>query len=203
VETLEVWNEPDLPQFWAPKPDAAKYAGLYVRARNTITAADPAARVIVGGLTNPAAFLPALLRARPDLRGHVDGVAIHPYGPNIFGVLGFVRTARQTLQALRMGSVPLYVTEVGWTTHPVGTRNYAPSANRPGYISSTLAALGHTNCQIAATVVYSWVTPQSNLSNREDWFGLEPPGGGATPATAAFTSGIRQATSPAGELKLC
>lgn len=203
VDTFEVWNEPDLAQFWTPAPDPSKYADLYLQTRGAITAVDPAARVIIGGLAHPATFLPALLRARGELKGHVDGVGIHPYGGNTYDVLAVVRTARHTLDALGMGDVPLYVTEVGWTTHPAGARNYASEKTRPTYISSTVAALGHTDCGIAATVVYSWVTPEGDLTNREDWFGLEPPAGGATPDTAALATGVREATSREGQLKLC
>jgi polysaccharide biosynthesis protein PslG len=203
VDTFEVWNEPDVAAFWSPTPDASTYADLYLRTRDAITAADPSARVIIGGLAHPGSFLPALLKANSDLRGHVDGVAIHPYAKNIFYVLSVVRTARHTLNALGMGGVPLYVTEVGWTTHPRGARNYVSAQARPGYISSTVTALGHTDCDIAATVVYSWVTPEGDVNNREDWFGLQPPAGGVTADTTAFATGVRGARSRAATLKLC
>jgi hypothetical protein len=203
VDTFEVWNEPDLPQFWSPAPDASRYADLYLQTRDAITAVDPDARVIIGGLAHPGSFLPALLHAHGDLRGHVDGVGIHPYGGNTFDVLAVVRTARRTLRGLGMGDVPLYVTEVGWTTHPPGARNYASDQARATYLSGTVAALGHTDCGIAATLVYSWVTPQHDRTNREDWFGLEPPRGGVTRGTAAFATGVHEATSREGELKLC
>ena len=78
VDVYEIWNEPDGGAFWFPNPNAGQYADLYLRARDAIAAVQPAARVIVGGLSNPVAFLPAMLAARPDLRGHVDGVGIHP-----------------------------------------------------------------------------------------------------------------------------
>ena len=82
--------------FWRAHPDLRAAAGRHVRdlerarqpellgarARrrratptstgpraNAIFAVDPSARVIVGGLSNPGAFLPALLAAAPDLRG--------------------------------------------------------------------------------------------------------------------------------------
>ncbi len=81
VDTYEIWNEPDNAQFWPPAPSATTYADMYLRARDAITGADPSARVIIGGLTNPGVFLPALAAARPGFFAHVDGVAIHPYGP--------------------------------------------------------------------------------------------------------------------------
>jgi hypothetical protein len=198
VETYEVWNEPDNATFWSPAPDAARYADLYVQARDAIDAVDPTARVVVGGLTKPASFLPAMLRARPDLAGHVDGVAIHPYGANPSVVLGRVRGAHSVLASLGLTTVPLYVTEFGWTTHPVGALSWAPEGLRPGYISSTIAALGQPGCGVAATLLYTWVTPQRDLGNPGDWYGIYPPSGGMTPDTRAFAAGLRAAITSAG-----
>lgn len=48
VDTYEIWNEPDVGMFWAPASDPARYADLYLRARDAIKAVDPGARVIVG-----------------------------------------------------------------------------------------------------------------------------------------------------------
>jgi hypothetical protein len=203
VQTYEVWNEPDNVQFWQGGPDAARYADLYLRTRAAVLSADPAARVIVGGLTHPEAFLREMVRARPSLVGHLDGVGIHPYGPNPFVVLARVRTARATMDALGLSRVPLYVTEFGWTTLPVGAQSWAPARLRPDYISGTLTALGHTDCRIAAVVLYTWVTPQRNPADHEDWFGIHPPTGAGSADTAALATGLRRAEGPAPALPLC
>jgi hypothetical protein len=204
VHTYEIWNEPDNPTFWSPAPDAVRYADLYLRARDAITAVDPSARVLIGGLTNPVAFLPALIDSRPDLRGHVDGVAIHPYAPRPEGLLTQVRAARDVLRAEGLGDVPLYVTEFGWTTRPAHALDWAPADQRPGYIASTLTALGHSNCGIAAVVLYTWMTLERNPANREDWYGIHPPEGGSSADVAAFAAGIRAAAAPAArESPLC
>jgi|SRR5947209_8273773 len=203
VDTYEIWNEPDNPIFWHNGPNAATYANLYRSTRDAVLAVDPSARVIIGGLTNPAWFLPAMLRALPDLAGHIDGVAIHPYGANPFDVLGQVRTGRATLDYLGMPKVPLYVTEFGWTTRPVGALHWVAARTRPGYISGTLGALGHTNCGIAATLLYTWTTPRRNRLDPEDWFGINPPKGGKSRDTQAFVTGLQQAVSAAPSLALC
>ncbi|MGH2858007.1 MAG: hypothetical protein ACRDMJ_11045, partial [Solirubrobacteraceae bacterium] len=115
VTTIEIWNEPDNSQFWVPGPNPGAYGDLYLAARAAIDGIDPAIRVIVGGLTDAPRFMPAILDARPRLRGHIDGVAIHPYG-NPATVISKVRAARAALSSLGMAAVPLYVTEFGWTT---------------------------------------------------------------------------------------
>jgi hypothetical protein len=203
VDTFEIWNEPDSRNFWAPVPDPARYAALYQTAREGILAADPGARVIIGGLAYPGVFLPALLAAAPDLRGHIDGVGIHPYAPNPLGVLATVSHARATLAALGLGSVPLYVTEFGWPTNPAHSQYWAPESVRPRYIRSTIAALGHTNCGVAMTVLYTWVTPERDPANREDWFGINSPAGTATPDVRALTAGLRAAAAGGRAFDVC
>jgi hypothetical protein len=203
VHSYEIWNEPDNRAFWSPRPDAAAYAELYSQARAAIIAVDPGARVIVGGLTHPEAFMPALIAASPGLRGEIDGVAIHPYAGSPAAVLVRVRQARDALRGLGLGDVPLYVTEFGWTTRPPHALNWAPPEQRASDISRAFAALGHTDCKIAAVVLYTWVTLEQNPANREDWYGISPPGGGPTADTAAFAAGLHDASAPGPRRRAC
>ncbi len=204
VQTYEIWNEPDSGQFWAPVPDAARYADLYTVARVAIDAADPSARVIVGGLTQPTVFVPALVAAAPQLRGHIDGIAIHPYGPPAV-VFAKVREDRAALVALGTGiaAVPIYVTEFGWTTSPLGTQDYVSPDRRPRYIAATLAALGHTNCGVAASALYTWFSPQQNPASGEQYYGIDSLDGAPTADTRAFGLGLRRGGRPAKTILLC
>jgi hypothetical protein len=202
VQTFEIWNEPDNAQFWMPAPNAAQYAELYEQARGAIVAVDPSGRVLVGGLTSPSTFLPSMLAARPELRGHIDGIAIHPYGDPLV-LLSKLRSARATITSLGLGPVPLYVTEFGWTTQPRGTVDYAPESARPGYLLATLGALGHLDCGVAGALLYTWVSPESDPNNGQDWYGINNPDGATTPDVAAFTAGLKAAAAPRPTIRLC
>ncbi len=203
VQIYEVWNEPDNGTFWQPAPNAVAYADLYLATRATVARVDPRASVVVGGLTKPTVFLPEMMAARPQLRSVLDGVAVHPYGPTPGAVLAKIRRDRETLRALGLPSVPLYVTEFGWTIHPAGSLGFAPANVRPRYIETTVSVLGHTNCSIAAVVLYTWVTPQRDASDHEDWYGIHPPQGGGSPATDAFAAGVAGAKKPAAQQPVC
>jgi hypothetical protein len=175
VRTYELWNEPDVPQFWSPRPDAAAYAALYLAGRAAIHASDPHAVVLVGGLGHAPGTLPSLLAAAPTLHGQIDGVAIHPYGTSTeASVLATVRTARATLDHLGLGVVPLYVTEFGWVTAPPRANHYVPEAARPGLIAETVDALSHSDCGVRGEVLYTWITPRQNVYDPEQWYGIEP-----------------------------
>jgi hypothetical protein len=197
VTTYEIWNEPDGPGFWAPAPQPDRYADLYLTARAAIDSVQPSARVIIGGLTQPASTLPSMVAARPELRGHIDGVGIHPYAkPD--AMVAKVRADRATLVALGMPTVPLYVTEFGWGTMPASSIDYAPSSVRPSYIRRAFTDLGHLDCGLGAVILYTWVTPQADPATVEDWYGIHPPHGGSDPSTAAFADGLRLAAQPHG-----
>jgi hypothetical protein len=194
VDTYEIWNEPDTSYFWHPSPDPATYAKLYTSARAAIVTVNPAAHVIIGGLTNPTSFISSLLAADPGIRGQVGGVAIHPYGPTPEHVLDKVRSVRLALNAEGLGGTPLYITEFGWTTRPEKSHDWAPAQLRPGFIWRTLAGLGRTDCGIAAVLMYAWATPEHNPNDSEDWYGISPPGATASPDTSAFSAGLHAGT---------
>jgi hypothetical protein len=197
VTTIEIWNEPDNGEFWTPAPDAGRYGDLYLAARAAIDVVNPSIRVIIGGLTAPATFVPAMLRAVPELRGHVDGVAIHPYGSPAV-VASKIRGARAALASDGMAAVPLYVTEFGWTTEPPGALNYASAPRRPGYIAATLADLRHLDCGLAASLLYTWVSPRRDRADAQDWYGIADPDDAAavTADTEALSAGLRAAAAP-------
>ena len=202
VSTYEIWNEPDSALFWHPSPNPAAYAALYGAARSAILGQQSGAHVIVGGLLRPAWFLQAMLATDPGLRNQVDGVAIHPYASTPNGVFANIRAARLAMRSDGLGSVSLYVTEVGWTTH--GSHfAAATAAERPGYISTTISTLAHSDCGIAAVLLYAWTTLERNPANPADWYGISPPGAGGSPDTAAFTSALATAEAPAPPALLC
>jgi polysaccharide biosynthesis protein PslG len=202
VSTIEIWNEPDNGQFWTRTPDAAAYADLYAAARLAIDAADPAARVIVGGLTRPTEFLPAMLAARPGLAGHIDGVAVHPYGsPPV--VAAKVAADRAMLTGAGLGAVPLYATEFGWTTSPPGALDYVAAPTRPGYIRRTLHQLRGRWCGVAAAVLYTWYSPEQNAADSQQWYGIDGPTGAPTADSVAFTAGVRGAGAAHASRRPC
>jgi hypothetical protein len=98
---------------------------------------------------------------------------------------------------------PLYVTEFGWTTHPAKSWDWAPASLRPLYISRTLAALGRSDCGVAAVLIYAWSTPEHDMGDREDWYGISPPGATGSADTAAFATGVRDAATEGPAYPLC
>ncbi len=74
----EVWNEPNIAQFWTPSPNVSEYAALLREAVAAIHRADPSAQVSSGGVSRmDAAFLSRAVD--PGLAAQLSAVAVHPY----------------------------------------------------------------------------------------------------------------------------
>jgi Cellulase (glycosyl hydrolase family 5) len=178
VKLFEIWNEPDLSAFWRPWPNLVEYATMFLDARAAIKAVEPNSKVIIGGLISPAQSLPAMLAARPDLRGNVDGIGLHTYDPTARLTLASVANALK-VDAATLG-VPLYVNEWGWQLNPWSWQG-ATEAVRDAAIEQVTEQLGQ-NPSVADVEPYCW-----GCSDAFNIYG--------TPAATALAQGIAAAQS--------
>ncbi len=79
VQHYEIWNEPNITQFWKPgRPDAALYVRLVRQTAPIIRQRVPNAVIIGGALAGvPLGYLEECLAA--GLAEHVDALSYHPY----------------------------------------------------------------------------------------------------------------------------
>jgi len=90
VEAYEIWNEPNIVDFWAPGPNPARYTQMLKLAAAAIKHVDPAATVVSAGLSpygaygsadaqhmNPINFLEQMYAN--GARGSLDAIGWHPY----------------------------------------------------------------------------------------------------------------------------
>jgi hypothetical protein len=127
VRAVEIWNEPNLSRFWAPRPDPRRYATLLRIAHDAVVEVNPSVPVLVGGLIptyGDGGSIPAdrFLREVYVEAGAAafEGIGTHPYPSHA----PFVETMWRSLDALRAvrlaygdGATPLWITEVGISTH--------------------------------------------------------------------------------------
>ncbi len=131
VHHWEIWNEPNLGEFWQPAPDPVAYARLLIAASNAIHAADADAFVMNGGLAPatdvfgdamaPRNFLFVMYAqgAGPAL----DAVGMHPYSfpyaPMHHGDWNTFSTLPQTHAVMAHfgdGRKQIWATEAGFGT---------------------------------------------------------------------------------------
>ena len=139
VTAYAIWNEPNLAAEWAGQPpDPGAYVDLLCAAQSAIHAADPQALVISAGLAPTNHVDDSALDDRIYLQSMYDAGAAacfdvlgaHPYGfaypptdpHGDHDSLNFARLA--DLRAIMVDNgdedKPVWATELGWTTDPVG-----------------------------------------------------------------------------------
>lgn len=128
IDTWQIWNEQNSPQYFTPEPNSDVYAKLVTEASRAIELEDPGADVILGGmfatpegdrdpLTNSWTYLRRLY-AIPGFASRFDGVAIHPYAQSLAGVRAQVKLIRAEMAAGGDGGKGIWITEIGWGSAP-------------------------------------------------------------------------------------
>jgi polysaccharide biosynthesis protein PslG len=199
VQTFEIWNEPNLDQFWPTVSGAAdRYGDLLAATMPAIRAVDPTAEVVVGGLspTGLVEFLNEIEAGHPGLIAQMDAVAFHPYGTTFTNTGARVRVLREWLDAHGAGALPIEITETGWATPPLS------EGERAVRMSTLVQGLSLSSCDITRIIPYTWLTFEGEASNPEEWFGiananatLKPTGAALGEAIQAVRNGTATATS--------
>lgn len=121
VHAWEVWNEPNLAEFWEPEPNVEDYAELLRVTHEAIEQIDPGLTV-VGCVTSgvPLRFIRGVLDAGGA--GWMDVLSVHPYqgeSPVDWREAvphGQLRLLREELERRGQRAMPIWITEEGWPT---------------------------------------------------------------------------------------
>jgi hypothetical protein len=119
ITSWQIWNEPNLPHYFAPKSSASKYARLLELSRQAILDQDPNAEIVLAGMPGYGkpdtawGFLEKLYR-QPGFAEGFDAVALHPYARTVDQLKLEIDRLRRTMAGNGDGSTPLWLTEIGW-----------------------------------------------------------------------------------------
>jgi len=128
----EIWNEPNTALFWTPAPDADAYSALLKRSAKVIHKSDPEARIMTGGMFATPQSDGAIVSYDfiDQLYGHngidevVDIVGIHPYSPDVGGVIDQLDGTREAIDDAG-DDASIWITEMGWSSDPKGPADQA------------------------------------------------------------------------------
>jgi hypothetical protein len=199
---IEVWNEPNIPNFWRPTPDAALYREILSAAADAVHATDSEVPVVMAGPspTGPEQvaddptkiefpdFIEQVM-AEPDAPD-VDAVALHPYGLLEDG-LGPVEASADLYERGRevldevAPDLPVWVTEVGLTT--AGLSAVSPEEQAEG-ISKLVTAFAEDDVPVI-TIHRFYDDPDSELKF-EQGFGVVDGNGEPKPAFCAAADAV-------------
>lgn len=77
IHSWELWNEPDLTEYWQGTAD--QFAEMVEAGAQAVRAADPTAKIVLGGMSRgPGEFFRTLVE-RHDIGRFVDVIALHAY----------------------------------------------------------------------------------------------------------------------------
>lgn len=198
VDAWELWNEPNLDQFWAPTPSVAAYGALIREAYPVVKAADPGVPVIAGGTgwSGGAPDVPSnswysQLYAQGN-RTSFDAVNVHPYqdigwarGGQLFtgGEMGPVASIRATMNAYGDGAKAIWGTEAGFPTAGGGNVTEQEQAK---WLAPTFSGWIDQTTSRGRTGPLFYYTLLDYGPSREGSFGLVRTDGTAKPAYAAL-----------------
>jgi hypothetical protein len=178
VTHWQIWNEPNLHNYWKGALKPASYAKFVSIARDALRSADPSAQVVLAGMPETKSGLPMSnylkgLYGVKGFRKSVDAIAAHSYATNAKGVLRTMRIERRVMDKAGDTSTPLWVTEIGWATdgpkdHPL-VRNTADQA-RLLTRSFGLLKQNSRSLRLGPVFWFNWRDAREPTGNEADHF---------------------------------
>jgi hypothetical protein len=125
VTAWQVWNEPNLPAYFHPRPSPGKYADLLRISHEAIKGADSDAKVLIAGMPGNAVggidapkFYDRLYKKKGASKDF-DVATLHPYGPFLPDVEHWIKKVRKVMRQHGDKRKPLWITELAWgSDHP-------------------------------------------------------------------------------------
>ncbi len=186
VEAWEVWNEPNRAEFFASE-DPAQYARLLRAAHDALEEAAPDVTVVMGGTAyNDATWIERALAS--GAAGHYDVMATHPYSapsdmaPDVRGngtryTFRHLDAVRWAMQRHGDGDLPVWLTEVGWSTHRdrSGARPWergVTEARQAQYSARVLRVVARDFPWVDVVFFYNAVDHDTGTTEQYDNYGL-------------------------------
>jgi hypothetical protein len=122
IKTWQIWNEQNIRR-GRQRVRVPKYAKLVRLSHDAIVAANPHAKILLGGMPGyiqaPAWVYLDKLYEHHGLKRKFDAVALHPYSPDVTHVLTQIRAMRRVMKKHHDAAAGLWITELGWgSKHP-------------------------------------------------------------------------------------
>jgi hypothetical protein len=199
VHDWEIWNEPNVQQFWQPAPNAGQYAAMLKAAAGAIRSVDSGAVIVSAGLApaadtsdgryiSPRTFLSRLYQAGG--RSSFDAVGMHPYAwPYGISAVGdwnqwsSMPKTYDIMVANGDGAKKIWATEYG---APTGTNSRSVSeADQARFVKEAFPEWASHEWS-GPVFWYSFRDAGTDRADLEDNFGLQRRDATAKPALAEF-----------------
>lgn len=203
VNYFEIWNEPNIPQFWEPKPNPSAYTADLIAAYSAVKAIYPSAVVLSGGLS-PATDTSTAYDPRTFLRdmyadgakGSFDGVGDHPYtyplspdDDNAGSAWSQMSRTRPSLRSIMRANgdsaKKIWITEYG---APTTGANGVSEAAQSSELVQAISRVKHLSW-IGSFYIYTWHDLPA-LAAADNGFGMLAENNTKKPAYAAVSAAL-------------
>lgn len=206
VRNWQIWNEPNLPVYWQPKPDPKAYMQMVKATGAAIRHVDKGAQILSAGIPNSVLSKPRnykqYLTAFLKDGGwrYVNAVGVHAYAPTTKAFQKVLTTYRKLLNAHHGRKLKLWITEVGWADKaPNKSKFVVGSKGQANRIRGAWKLLHKIwpKDKIAGVMYFEWKDLRGatkNDPNARNWgyhTGLLRTNGKRKPAYKAFTQAVK------------
>jgi hypothetical protein len=204
ITAWQIWNEPSLPVYWQPAPNAAAYVQMLRLASQKIKAVDPNAEIITAGLPDSRikGSVPLLKYIKEMYRagaaGAFDTLAVNGYAPTGRGVAKLIAHIRKVVNRYGGAKTALRVSEFGWADrgpeHPRG--RFTVGRKQGPYTYQAIRDLWKERhkLKLRGIVYYDWRDQPVYAGGKNFWglhTGLLTMNGQPKPALAWFKKAVR------------
>jgi polysaccharide biosynthesis protein PslG len=180
IRSWQVWNEPNLRQYWYPRPNPAAYVKLLKAAYKGIKGVDPHAEVLTAGLPDSkqggamrfTKFVTGMYRAGG--KSAFDALAPNAYATTARGVIERIGRIRALMRKFGDRRAAIWVTEVGWGTGGPKNRFNIGSKRQATEIAKLLRGLyrARHKYKVRGVVYYGWQDKPPYAPKFKDMWGL-------------------------------
>jgi hypothetical protein len=122
ITSWQIWNEPNISKYFAPKPSPGQYARLLQISYLSIKHEDHKAQVALAGLAGrgdmAAVVFLKKLYAVPGIRAYFDATALHPYMSTLDQIKQTIKQVRTAMVSHHDAATPLWISELAWGSDP-------------------------------------------------------------------------------------
>jgi hypothetical protein len=202
ITAWQIWNEPNLKQYWYPKPKASQYRSMLQTVGAAIKSRDPNAEIVTAGM--PDSRQRTAIRLAPYLKtlykgggsSAFDTLAINSYAvsPKFLGKL--MTSTRKLVNRIGGRSDKLRITEVGWCDKGIKNQFCVGSKRQAKYIGQSVSLMKKKRSawKLRGFVLFSWRDGKP-YTNKDFWgnhAGLLTIKGKKKPAYKAFTRAVKR-----------
>jgi polysaccharide biosynthesis protein PslG len=205
ITAWQIWNEPNLKQYWYPKPNAGQYRSLLRTVGDAIKSRDPDAEIVTAGM--PDSRLKSAIRLAPYLKALYKGggssafdtLAINSYAVSPKSLVKLMNTTRKLVNRIGGRSDRFWITEVGWCDkgYKPGHRFCVGTRKQTKYTGGALSLMKKKKSawKLRGFVWFSWRDGRPYIKGQDFWgnhTGLLTIKGKKKPAFKAFVKGVKR-----------